>query len=286
MNIKDFIPPIILKARNKILRKEKDNGIIEKVYDSYQSAQTKCVTGDYQNVELCDMIADKTIIFRDSLIQHPNTLNATNVFLLAAINNIRIIRINDSLKSMTILDFGGACGAHFFEIRKFLPETFHLKWIVVETPQMVLSAKSKKIETKELAFVDSLDNLPTIDFIYSSCALQYTSKPYEFLENLLKIGANTILFNRMRFNENDRDLITIQKSSLSDNGPGPMPKQYTDKIMSYPRTTLSFIKFNAIVLKTYKLTWVFNEATGSYKIGNEPIIGRGLFYTLTDVNGI
>jgi len=282
MNIKDFIPPIILKAGNKILSKKKDNGIIEEVYDSYQSAQTKCVTGDYQNVELCNMIADKTILFRDSLIQQPNTLNATNVFLLAAINNIRI---NDSLKSMTILDFGGACGAHFFEIRKFLPETFQLKWIVVETPQMVLSAKSKKIETKELAFVDSLDNLPTIDFIYSSCALHYTSKPYEFLENLLKIGVNSILFNRMMFNENDKDLITIQKSSLSKNGPGPMPKKYTDKIMSYPLTTFSFIKFNSIVLKKYKLTWVFNEGTGSYEIGNEPIIGRGLFYTLTDVNG-
>lgn len=282
MNFKDFIPPVILKARNKILRTEKDNGIIEEIYDSYQSAQTKCVTRDYQNVELCDMIADKTIIFRDSLIQQPNTLNAINIFLLAAINNIRI---KDSMKSMTILDFGGACGIHFFEIRKFLPEIFHLKWIVVETPQMVLSAKSKKIETKELTFVDSLNNLPTIDFIYSSGALQYTSKPYKFLENLLKIGVNSILFNRMTFNENDRDLITIQKSSLSNNGPGPMPKQYTDKIMSYPHTTLSFIKFNSIVLKTHKLTWVFNEAVASHKIGNEPIIDRGLFYTLTDVNG-
>ncbi len=276
MNIKDFIPPIILKTRNKILRKEKDKSILEEVFDSYESAQTKCVTGDYQNIELCNMIADKTIIYRDSLIKQPNTLNATNVFLLAAINNIRI---TNSLKSLTILDFGGACGAHFFEIKRFLPETFHLKWIVVETPQVVLSAKSKKIETNELTFVDNLNNLPIIDFIYSSCTLHYTSKPYEFLENLLKIGANFILFNRMTFNENDKDLITIQKSLLSDNGPGPIPKQYTDKLIYYPHTTLSFIKFNSIVLKKYKLTWIFNEASGSYKINNEAIIGRGLYYT-------
>ncbi|MDP3567663.1 methyltransferase, TIGR04325 family [Sediminibacterium sp.] len=276
MNIKDFIPPIILKVKNKILGKQKVDGVIEEEYESYQSAQTKCVNGDYQNVELCDMIAEKTIVYKDSLIQQPNSLTATNVFLLAAINNIRI---TDSLKSMTILDFGGACGAHFFEIRKFLPETFNLKWIVVETPQMVLSAKTKFIETKELIFLDNMNNLPPIDFIYSSSTLQYTAKPYEFLENLLKVGANSILFNRMMFNENDRDLITIQKSSLSNNGPGPMPKQFTDKIISYPHTTLSFNKFNSVVLKSYNLTWVFNEATGSYKIGNESIIGRGLFYT-------
>lgn len=283
MKIKDFIPPIILKAGKKILRNEKDNVNIEVEYDSYESAQIECVKGDYQNIELCNMIADKTIIYRDTLSQQTNTLNSTNVFLLSAINHIRITH---SLKSITILDFGGACGAHFFEIRKFLPETIQLKWIVVETPQMVLSAKTKNIETKELTFLDNMNNLPQIDFIYSSGALQYTSKPYGFLEDLLKIGANSILFNRMMFNENDRDLITIQTSSLSTNGPGQMPKQYTDKIMTYPHTTLSFNKFNSIVLKTYKLTWIFNDVTGSYKIGNEPIIGRGLFYSLTNINGI
>jgi hypothetical protein len=127
-----------------------------------------------------------------------------------------------------------------------------------------------------------MNDLPKIDFIYSSCALHYTSNAYMFLEDLLKIGANFILFNRMMFNENDKDLITIQTSLLSDNGPGLMPAKYTDKIMSYPHTTLSFNKFNSTVLKHYKLNWVFNEATGNFKIGNEPIIGRGLFYVKND----
>lgn len=275
MNIKDFIPPILLKAKSKLLPKKEGNDGIEE-YDSYESAQANCVKGAYQNIELCDMIADKTIVFRDGLIQQPNTLSPTSVFLLAAINHVRN---TCDLTSMTVLDFGGACGAHYFDIRRFLPEAFQLKWIVVETPQMVLAAKSKKIETPELVFVDSMNNLPAIDFVHSSSALQYTPKPYEFLEDLLKVNAKAILFNRMMFNENDKDLITIQQSLLSANGPGPMPKQYTDKMISYPHTTLSFNKFNERVLQTYQSTWVFNEDTGSYKIGNEPIIGRGLFYT-------
>jgi putative methyltransferase (TIGR04325 family) len=278
MNLKDLIPPLILKAKNKILSNEHYKDIFEEVYGSFEEAQTKCVYGEYQNTELCDMIADKTIRYRDNLINQENTLNPTNVFLLAAVNHIRTAQ---SLNSMTILDFGGACGAHFFEIRKFLPETFQLKWIVVETPQMVLSAQAKNLGTKELSFSDTLNNLPPIDFIYSSCALHYTSKPYDFLNNLLKLEANFILFNRMMFTENDKDLITIQKSLLSENGPGTMPIQYTDKIISYPHTTLSYLKFNSIVLKTYKLNWVFNESSGSHKIGNEPIIGRGLFYSKT-----
>jgi putative methyltransferase (TIGR04325 family) len=276
MHVKDFIPPIVLKVSNKILSKTNGHPSVTEEYDSYQAAKSKCLEDAYQNIELCNMIADKTVLFKDSFKQQANSLNETNVFLLAAINNVRI---SDSLKAMTVLDFGGACGAHYFEMRRFLPESFQLKWIVIETPQMVLAAKAKNIETSELTFLDTMNNLPKIDFVYSSSALQCTSEPYEVLENLLKVGANAILFNRMMFNEKDKDLITIQKSALSDNGPGPMPKQYSDKIISYPHTTLSFNKFNSTLLKMYKLTWIFNEASGSYKIGNDAIIGRGLFYS-------
>lgn len=273
MNITDFIPPIITKVLKKIQPKNREK-ILEE-FNSYESAQKECVNGDYQNIELCNMIADKTIIFRDSINQSINILNSTNLILLAALNQARI---SYDLKSLTVLDFGGACGAHYFEIRKYLPVTFKVKWIVVETPQMVLSAKSRNIENEELMFLDNMHKLPKIDFIYSSGALQYTSDPFGFLEDLLKVSANSILFNRMMFNKNDRSIITIQKSSMSDNGPGQMPKKYTDKTITYPHTTLSFLKFNTIVLKEYALGWTVEEGTGSYKIGDEPIFGRGLYF--------
>lgn len=274
MNIRDFIPPVILKVKQKLIDKEKAHEEL-KEYNSFESAQKECVQGDYQNIELCEMIADKTVIYRDLINKTTDTLNSTNVFLLAAINELRA---NHSLNTMTVLDFGGACGAHYFEIKKLLPATFKLKWIVAETSQMVLAAKAKNIETSELTLVDNLNNLPPIDFIYTSCALHYTSNPYGFLNDLLKVNATAVLFNRMMFNENDRDIITIQKSRLQDNGPGPMPLKYSDKLISYPHTTLSFNKFNSIVSRSYELKWSFNEATGNYKLGNEPIVGRGVFY--------
>jgi len=275
MNIRDFFPPVIFKIKSKLFNNNK-NSLKKERYISYKDAQANCINNDYQNTELCNVIADKTLIFRDKLIIESNILNSTNVFLLAAIlkesNNYQN-------KLFTVLDFGGSCGTHYFEIRKYLPELFKLKWIVVETEQMVKSALAKKLDNNELIFIDSLNNLPHIDFVYSSCAIQYTSNPYLFLEELLKLGANALIFNRMMFNENDNDIITVQKSFLSENGPGPLPKSYTDKLISYPHTTLSFKKFSESVLQTYRLNWMFNETTGSYKIGNESIIGRGLFYS-------
>jgi putative methyltransferase (TIGR04325 family) len=143
----------------------------------------------------------------------------------------------------------------------------------------VKSAKAKELETNELTFQDSLSNLPPIDFIYSSGAIQYTPEPYLCLESLLKINANYILFNRTMFNENDRDIITVHTTLLSENGHGRLPMNYIDKKVSYPHTTMSFRKFNSMISEFYKLRWMFEETSGSHKVGKETIIGRGLYFS-------
>jgi putative methyltransferase (TIGR04325 family) len=131
----------------------------------------------------------------------------------------------------------------------------------------------------ELDFVSSIDEIKTkTDFIHSSCALHYVPDPYEVINALINIKANWLLFNRMMFNENDRDFVTVQKSFLSSNGPGKLPKGYSERIISYPHTTISYQKFNSMILKNnYKLDWIF-EFSASYQIKNEKIVGKGLLY--------
>ena len=82
----------------------------------------------------------------------------------------------------------------------------------------------------------------------------------------------------MMFNEKDRDIITIQTSKLSDNGPGKMPEGYTDRDIKYPHTTLSFKKFDETMNKQYRMEWIFDEKSGAYNLNNERIIGKGLLY--------
>ena len=272
MILKEFVPPILSRWLKRALKLE-DN----KEYKNYSQAIEACTSDAYLNVELCNMIADKTVSHERKLNEKPFILNPTNVFLLSAINQYII---DYSKRDLTILDFGGACGAHYFDINRFMPKDVTLKWLVVETPQMIKSAQEKKIGNNELIFISSLKDFRTnIDIIYSSCALHYVPDPYEIISEMISIKADWILFNRMMFNEKDRDFVTVQKSFLSANGPGKLPVGYTDKILSYPHTTLSFEKFNSFFTNNgYELAWIFDELTGSYQIKNEKIIGKGMLY--------
>lgn len=269
--VKDFVPPIILRLGIDYLLNN------FKEYQSYSEAMNACTSEAYQSIELCDMVADKTLIHIEKLKEKPFNLNPNSVFLSSAINQY----INTfSKKSLNILDFGGACGAHYFEIRRFIPKHISLKWYVVETDQMVKSAINKGLNNDELKFVSSIEEINTeIDFLHSSIALPYVPNPYDFTNKLIKIRANWIFFNRMIFNENDRDIITIQKSFLSANGPGNLPKDYKDKIISYPLTIMSFEKFNSIIINNdYELEWTFETPSRLFQIKNQKIIGRGLLY--------
>ena len=272
MNIKDFIPPILVGFAKRARGLENS-----KEYENFESAMKDCSSESYQNVELCNMIADKTVLYGALLKERPFSVNQTNVFLLAAINQYLIV---NSTKEISILDFGGACGAHYFEVRSLIPRDISINWYVVETEQMVLSAMGRSLNNNELSFVSSIDDIKVkTDFLHSSSALQYVDAPYQFIDRLLKVNANWLFFNRMMFNENDRDIVTVQKSFLSSNGPGILPKGYSDRMISYPHTTMSIQKFNKIILSQgFKDEWVFLESSGSHKIKNENICGRGMLY--------
>lgn len=273
MIIKDLIPPILINLVKRYRT--------SKEYVSYAQALEACTSSAYQNIELCNMVADKTIIYKNELKEKPFKLSPTNVFLLAAINQyINIYKKID----INILDFGGACGAHFFEIRRFIPKNISIRWYVVETKQMVKSALNQRLESDELNFVSSIEEInEKIDIIHSSCTLHYVPNPHETINRMINIEAKWIFFNRMMFNRNDRDFITVQKSLLSSNGPGKLPKGYTDKTISYPRNTLSFQKFNsAFINSNYENEWSFDELSASYQIGKEKIDGKGLLYVKKD----
>ena len=272
MILKEFIPPILNRWLKRALKLE-DN----KEYKNYSQAIDACTSDAYLNAELCNMIADKTVIHAQKLNERPYVLNPANVFLLSAINQYII---DFSTINLTILDFGGACGAHYFDIKRFIPKAVSLKWIVVETEQMVRSANEKELGDNELIFVSSLNEIKTdIDLIHSSCALHYVPDPYTIINELISVNAKWVLFNRMMFNENDRDFVTVQKSFLSSNGPGDLPAGYHDRILSYPHTTLSFKRFNSSFINNgYDLDWIFDELSGSYQIKNEKIIGKGMLY--------
>jgi putative methyltransferase (TIGR04325 family) len=269
MGIKNFLPPIVTDFIRKNRRVIK--------YKSYDEAIFHCTANTYQNEELCNIIADKTIAYVEFLKKKPYTHNPTTVYLAFAMNHF----VNASgKKSITVLDFGGACGAHYFEVRNILPEAVPLKWIVVETEQMIRSAVSRGFAKDELSFINRIEDvLDPVDFVHSSSALQYVPAPYEFLKKLIDVRAKMILFNRMMLNKNSYDIITVQRSFLSSNGPGELPAGYSDKPIMYPHTTMAIDRMNSMMMNEgYECMLDFEEPSGSFSLGKEEILRKGLLF--------
>lgn len=270
MNIRDFIPPLVINFLRRSIRPERH-------YENYEIALKACSKDAYQNSELCNMIADKTLIHSKILKEKPYTISPINAFFLAAIYQLIS---NKSKKVINLLDFGGACGAHYFEIRRFIPEDIRLKWTVIETSQMVDSAIKGGFSNEELCFLSSISDISEqIDFIYSSCTLHYVPLPYEEMRSLTSLNAKWILFNRMMFIESELEIVTIQKSLLSSNGPGKLPENYSDKLISYPHTTLSLPKFvREMRNHNYEVEWIFDDFSEVYKTKSGNVFGKSILF--------
>jgi len=261
----------MLKCLKQFLKNKKI-----KKYESYSKAFNECSFNAYQNEELCDVVAQKTLHTKKSLENRCIQINNPNFFLLTAI--FKVI-LEEGTSKINIIDFGGGGGISFYEVMSFFKERMEMKWFIVETPQMVKCATALNLHNKDLSFeIDIKDIKSDIDLFFSSGALQYVEFPYSYVLEIIAKQPKYILFTRMMLNENDSDIISVQKSRLSHNGPGRLPEKYVDKDVSYPHTTISYKKFISILLKNYEIEWEFDDKSGVFEIPGEKIIGKGYLF--------
>lgn len=140
-------------------------------------------------------------------------------------------------KKLTVLDFGGAAGTHYFIARSVLSKDIILDWRVVETSQMVQEAQKQGLENIELKFFSSIIDAvgsSKINLVFASSSIHYTPKPYEFLRLLANIDADILMITRTPID--DVPAVLLQHSALSDNGFGKIPSEIaiSDKTISYP----------------------------------------------------
>lgn len=263
--LKDLILPIILKLFRGRSRS----------FSNYEDALKLCITDAYEEEELIEVILKKTKRFSENIKSGVITIWDTSAYsLLAIINPI----IENQSKSVNVLDFGGACGAHYFQMRSLIEKNLKLNWVVVETPNMVRFAK--ELETEELSFFDNIGDaikrLGHIDLVHTSGTLQCLDNPQKYLSDILNCNAKWVLFNRLGLNARDKDVVTIHSSMLSWNGIGELPDGYTDRIIKYPFYFLSERKFFDLLDEKYKVIAKFNDQSGVYAVRGAEIVGYGL----------
>ena len=271
MNARDLLPPALLAAMRRVKARSG-----KKKYASYSEALTTCSKDGYENREVVEVVTQKTLCYRNDLKRaaFPASINATNAYSLVAL----LLSVSQA-KSINVLDFGGAAGAHYFLARSILPESTELNWVVVETPAMAQRA-GVLLGNRELRFSADLKEarrwLGQVDLLHTSGTLQCVPDPYEQFQQLVNIQAQYMLLNRLGLTRGDYDVITIHKSQLSWNGPGPLPAGMRDREISYPFTFPRESIIKAMLCESHTEIAEFDDASGIFPVGAEPIIGMGL----------
>ena len=270
MTLRDFVPPVAFSVARRLVPRPR-----RKRYGTYEEALADCPENGYANADIVQVVLEKTKPYRDRVFrtEAPLQLSATSAYSLCSLlGSVESQEIN-------VIDFGGACGAHYFLARALLPSSCKLNWIVVETPAMARRAGAV-LATDELGFSSDLSaaaaSLKRVDLIHTSGTLQYIDKPYDCLRALVSVSASQILFNRLGLTRGQQDVITVQEAWLSGNGPGPMPRGIPDRKLRFPCIFPKESEFYDAIGETYDVVMKFDDPSGIFPVDDEPIIGVGL----------
>jgi putative methyltransferase (TIGR04325 family) len=269
MRLKEFAPPIAVKLLKRVLERPRR-------FDSFEAA-LKASDRGYQGDEITRVIFEKTVRFRDGL-RKPLVLDSSALRVIMGL----ALAVRDN--ELNVIDFGGACGTHYFLARMAFEDRVRLRWHVVETPEMVRRARN--LEDGNLRFFDNLPeakaDIGKADLVLSSYALEYVPQPYDTLESLIECGATNVLLTRIGLTTESSPIIFVQKSRLSSNGPGPMPLGIRDEVVHYPGTISQKDRFEAILSRDYSIGVQLIEGEGAYD-ALSPSIGMYSYFATRKV---
>lgn len=237
---------------------------------TFEAAKKDCLTTSYEYENLVNVVIRKNIIFQEN--------NQQNVeFELGSLRTIAAIGlVLGSSKKINVLDFGGGGGYHWALSKKAFNKDIAYDWRVLETPLMAMVA-NKTLLKNGLSFFSDISTCLAdgvkMDLIFMSSALQYCEKPLQILKEVVNLGAKYLFITRTPFSLAPKTLISKQRSLLSENGPGPLPKEFKDEIIEYPITYVLKTEVEEILSQKYKIRFVLQEDVSTLFYGSFPVNG-------------
>lgn len=225
---RDLLPPIAINSFHDFRAGRREyRSLVEA-----QNAAASSNSSTYSSDALTKTVVEKTELFRSSAMVNDQAIASGEFALLAA-----TLRFRD-LMHLSVLDFGGAAGASYYRARPWISAT-SVDWRVVETNAMVEAARSGA--PAELSFHTTLSAATTgwtkpPELVLLSSTLQYLDDPEVALTDLVNMGPEVLLLARTPLAESNRSHIVLQRSRLSENGPGPLPTGTSDCSVAYPAT--------------------------------------------------
>jgi putative methyltransferase (TIGR04325 family) len=176
-----------------------------------------------------------------------------------------------------VVDVGGAAGAHYLAVRRLLPSSISLEWIIVETTAMVDVAHRLYSDSgHEIQFETSLDEALSRlsgrpDLLLASGVLMCLPSPMDALSSFIDSGAEAIVLTRTGLSPDEQTRIIIQESRLAQNGPGELPEGVDDALVRYPNTFVPQAAFEAALQSKYEIRLRKVETVRAWSAGGVPI---------------
>jgi putative methyltransferase (TIGR04325 family) len=207
--IKWLAPPAALAMARWLLgRVEPAYGAVGD-YSTFAAALEEAGPAGYESGELIAKVREATAAFVREVRQE-RELGSRTRQLLSAMYLPTACRHDHS--QLTVLDFGGALGRHYHDLRRFLPRRIRLAWNVVETPAMAGEGR-RRFATSELHFVDSLATVAQrrFDVVLAIGSLQYVEDPAACFRQLAALRTTFLLLDRFPLVDLPRDRLTVQR---------------------------------------------------------------------------
>jgi len=245
---------------------------ITEFFPDFAAALAAC-GGGYNDPDIADVIAYKAALPVDLRQFAPEQA-------LNSILPISIAAAEVGNRPLTVLDFGGGCGFHYF--RTVAAVRTPLRWAIVETPTMAERALKLAKDRFEV-FTDiaaAASALGRVDVVHASSVIQYVPDPLATLRTLAALRAR--YFALARFPRwTGPKVVAAQSSTLAGNGLGPMPPTIANRPVMYPLTFLNYDE-TLRTLSHYRVALTIESPSAVYVIRGQQTQGVTVFFRLKD----
>jgi len=197
--------------------------------------------------------------------QDGSLFNKQNYFFPVVAGILHGINKNQNI---SVVDFGGSLGSHYYQMKSFFPKGLKISWNVVEQ-EIFVDCGKKEFENDELKFHYSIKNYQgEKDVFFASGVIQYLKDPYAFIKEIKEFKFKNIIFDRVFFINNAPERIVLQKADS---------EVFYDA--SFPAWLLNEDKFVKAFLPQYHLLSDFDSLDPDNKIENFRIYHKGFILT-------
>jgi putative methyltransferase (TIGR04325 family) len=207
--LRSVTPPILWSALRNLragrLRLRDESISFAGDYASFEDALAASGTTADTNYQQHEIDVHTVARTREAL-EEQVPMSAFSMKLLAALQHIAL---EDDPDSLRVIDFGGAMGIHYFEVRRYL--SLPVNWHVVELARTARRG-NEIFANDELRFHDSLKDVGgSGDVVLASGSLQYTSDPCRSLSSLQALDPRWMIVDRVPLIDATDDRLTVQR---------------------------------------------------------------------------